>query len=264
MKTISFFTRLKPSVELKKFNPKVDNEIRNIGNIICYPTENKLKKAVRIFQSERGGGFGTIFLGLAAILLAFVVFINIADYSIFTYKRNAISKAMDYAVTAAAQQINKTQSIVGVANAFDEDTGEKLLEGVEIDIDMANRTFLTMFYENYKPDDLSIANNLLICATSTMDGKLRYSIKADTEQKLDGVLDNPVLIEERINQAMDQLWPDTEDNSQVYIIGNPKTNMIENGTYLFAYIKDIKITGLYLQRQISLSSFAGAKLERKL
>ena len=223
---------------------------------------NTIKRVAIAFQSESGGGIGIIFIGLSAILLAFVVFINIVDYSLFTYKRNAITKAMDYAVTAAVQQINKNQSVVGVANGFTEDTGKKLLEGVEIDVDMANRTFLNVFYANYKSYNLRINDNLLICATARRGEKLKYVIKSGTELILEGELENSLLVEGRINQAITQYWPSTEDNAQVYINGNLKTNMIENGTYLFAFINNIKITGLYSERQLNLSSFAGAKLER--
>lgn len=224
--------------------------------------KNTVKIVAIAFQSESGGGMGIIFIGLSVILLAFVVFINIVDYSLFTYKRNAISKAMDYAITAAVQQINKNQSVVGVANGFTEDTGKRILDGVEIDVDMANRTFLNVFYANYNLDNLNINNSLLICATSRQSEKLKYTIKSGTELIFEGELDNSLLVEGRINQAITQYWPGSENNNQVYINGNPKTNMIENGTYLFAFINDIKITGLYSQRQINLSSFAGAKLER--
>jgi len=223
-----------------------------------------VKRAERALQSESGGGLSTIFVGLSGILLAFVIFINIADYSLFTYKRNVISKAMDYAVTAAVQQISKNESEIGLANGFTEETGEGILEGIEIDIGKANRTFLTIFYENYKLDNLNIEENLLVCATSTQNQKLRYIIKADSKPIFNGELQNAVLIEEKINQAIVQYWPSAEDKSQVYLRGNPKTNMIENGTYLFAFINDFKITGLYSQRNVSLSSFAGAKLERQL
>ncbi|MHB8062602.1 MAG: hypothetical protein ACYDG2_08215 [Ruminiclostridium sp.] len=247
MKITSYFIRLKLCAELKNPSKK---------------TRNNTIISVAILKSENGGGLGTIFIGLAAILLTFIVFINIADYSLFTYKRNAISKAMDYAVTAAVQQINKNKSVIGLANGFTEETGERMLEGIEIDIDMAIRTFLTIFYENYGLNNFNIENNLLICATSTQDEKLRYTIKANSELILKGNLENPILIEEKVNQAIVQYWPSTEDESKVYLNGNPKTNMLENGTYLLALIKDFKIKGLYSQRNVSLSSFAGAKLER--
>ena len=248
MQIVSFFTKPKPYAELKKVSRKI--------------RKNTSSKVAMAFQNESGGGIGIIFIGLSAILLAFVVFINIVDYSLFTYKRNAISKAMDYAVTAAVQQVNKNQSVVGVANGFTEDTGKKLLDGVEIEVDMANRTFLNVFYANYKLDNLSINDNLLICATSRGREKLKYAIKAGTGPIFEGELDDSLLVEGRINQAITQYWPSAEDNAQVYINGNLKTNMIENGTYLFAFINNIKIAGLYSERQINLSSFGGAKLER--
>lgn len=213
-------------------------------------------------QRDSGGGLGILFIGLAVILVAFIVFINIADYSLYTYKRNTIKKGMDYAVTAAVQQLNQNQSIVGVSNGFAEGTGEKLLEDVEIDIDRAKKTFLTIFYSNYNGDSLNIDESLLVCATAEVDNKLQYTIKADTEQVYKGSLENSIEIEGRINQAINQVWPSAGNNSQVYIVGNPKTNIPENGTYLFAFLKDIKVTGIFSQRQISLSSFAGAKLER--
>jgi hypothetical protein len=244
---LSFFTKLKPYVELKKASKR--------------SKKNTIKKVAYALRSESGGGVGIIFIGLAAILLAFVVFINIVDYSLYTYKRNAISRAMDYGITAAVQQIDKNQSTVGVANGFTEDTGEKRLEDIEINVDTANNTFLNVFYANYKLDGLSIHDNLLICATSSHNERLRYSIKAKTELIFEGDLDNCMMVEDRINQAIEQFWPSSNEN-KVYVNGNPKTNIIENGTYLFAYINDIKITGLYSQRQINLSSFAGAKLER--
>ncbi len=229
-------------------------------------SSKKIEKSIvnsklRALQNARGGGLGTIFIGLAAILLAFIIFINIADYLLFTYKRNAISKAMDYSVTAAVQQINKTESIVGLANGFAEETGERALEEIEIDIDMAIRTFLTVFYSNYEVDNHNIDNSLLVCTTSIKDGKLNYTIKANSSV-YQGTLENSALIEEKINQAIVQCWANTEEKSQVYINGNPKTNMLENGTYLFAFINAFEIKGLYSQRKISLSSFAGAKLER--
>ncbi len=169
---------------------------------------------------------------------------------------------MDYAVTSAVQQINKSQSVVGVANGFSENTGERMLEGVEIDIDVATKTLLSVFYKNCNSDGINIDNNLLVCATSSLNHKLSYTIKTGTEQIIEGSLENPVLIENEINQAIDEHWPSSLGNSKVYIDGNPKTNIIENGTYLFAYINNLKVTGLYYQRIVNLSSFAGAKLER--
>ncbi len=213
-------------------------------------------------RDETGGGLGVLFIGISVVLLVLVVFLNMADYSVFTYKRNTISRAMDYGVTAAVQQINVDLSIEGVSRGFSEETGQKLLEGVEIDIASANGAFLTVFDKNCNWNGLNIDNNLLLCATVSQGGKLRYVIKSGNKPVLQGELDDPAMLEDRINTAMLQYWPEAEEPSRVYINGNPKTNVIENGTYLFALIRNVEIAGLQHTRKINLTSFAGAKPER--
>lgn len=214
-----------------------------------------------LWQKENGGGLGVLFTGMAVLFLTLVVLVNIADYSIFTYKRNAISRAMDYGVTAAVQQIDKSRSIDGISKGFAEETGKKLLDGVEINIDAANSAFLTIFNKNYNTGIGDIDNKLLVCATASQDGRLNYIIRSDPKPVLQAELDEPSMLEDTINQAVTQYWPEA-DASKVYINGNPKTNMLEDGTYFFALIKDVEITGLYSTRKITLTSFAGARLER--
>lgn len=229
--------------------------MKKIGNGInrCFGDFNK---------SQVGGGLGIVFIGLGAILLAFTILINIADYSILTYKRNAISKAMDYAVNAAVQELNINQSIFGLAEGFAEGTGSRSLDGVKLDIDRAQETFLMVFYQNYNSSNFSIDDKLLLCATHTIEQNLKYIMKAGNGQIYEGNLENPEFLESRINQAINQYLINSEDTSQVYLNGNEKTNIIEKGVYLFAFIKDIRIKGLYSQRTTSLSSFAGARVER--
>jgi hypothetical protein len=243
---ISFFIRQKPFAELKK-----------IGNRI-----NSCLADFKTYKIKAGGGLGILFIFLGATLLAFIILINISDYSILTYKRNAISKAMDYAINAAVQELNINQSIMGLADGFAEATGNRSVDGVKIDIDRAQNTFLTVFYENYNSSDFSIDAKLLLCATHTIEQNLKYVIKAGNVQITEGSVETPELLENRINHAINNYRTNSEDASQVYINGNEKTNILENGVYLFAFIKDIKIQGLYSQRTTSLSSFAGAKIER--
>jgi hypothetical protein len=240
---ISFFIRQRLHAELKR----IDNWI---NSHICY-------------KSQAGGGLGIVFIGLGAMVLAFVILINIADYSILTYKRNAISKAMDYAVNAAVQELNIDQSIMGLADGFSEDTGNRSLDGVKIDIDKAKKAFMMVFYENYKSNNFSIDEDLLVCATHTIEQNMKYIIKAGNGQIIEGNLENPALLESSINQAIKRYWTNSDDTSQIFINGNEKTNIIEKGVYLFAFIKDIKVKGLYSQRTTSLSSFAGARVERQ-
>jgi hypothetical protein len=221
-----------------------------------------LRKAGRRIECQKGSGLSVIFLGFAVIILCFSVLINIADYSVYTYKRNVISEAMDYAVTAAVQEVDLSRSGEGLADGFEEDTGERLIEGIEIDINRAEETFLSVFNSNYNRIGPDITDNLLICVTSTWHEEMKYKIRAASNDTTEGTVDTPGLIEDRVNEALDIYWSASKDNSRVFINGNPKTNMLENGTYLFASIRDLEVSGIFSQRKLSLSSFAGAKLER--
>ncbi len=204
-----------------------------------------------------------LFIGLAVTFLVLFVFVNVADYAVYTYKRNTISKAMDYAVTAAAQDIDREKSLEGLAKGFDENTGEKLSEGVEIDINSAERTFLSVFNSNCNREQTDIRGNLLICATSAIGEEVNYKIKTPGGEIVDGMVNEPYLIEDRINNAAEVCWADSDvSKDKISINGNPKTNMIERGTYVFAYIKGIKITGIFTERKLTLSCFGGAKVDR--
>lgn len=222
-----------------------------------------LKKAAGRIKGQSGGGLGVIFIGLTVTFLVVFAFINISDYAVYTYKRNSISKAIDYAVTAAVQDIDREKSFEGLAEGFDETTGRRLSDGVEIDIDRAEKTFLSVFNSNCNKEQTDISRNLLICATFARAGRVSYKIKTSSGKVIDGTVDSPNLIEDRINDAAKGYWPDSDDNSsRIAINGNPKTNMIDRGTYLFAYIKGIRITGVFTERELTLSCFGGAKLDR--
>ncbi len=206
---------------------------------------------------------GVLFIGLAVTFLVLLVFVSAADYAVYTYKRNSVSKAMDYAVTAAVQNINKDKSLQGLSEGFDENTGTRLTDGIEIDIDKAETTFLSVFEANSSQRQTDIKRNLLICATSVSGEDVDYRIKTSSGEVIVGNVETPYLIEDRINAAAKSCWPDSyEESSRISINSNPKSNMIEKGTYLFAYIKGIKITGIFTQRKLALSCFGGAKLER--
>lgn len=204
---------------------------------------------------------GTLFIGLSVILLLLIIFINMADYSLYTYKRNEVSKAMDYAVTAASQQIKTNENIDGISKGFSDVSGKRLLEGVEINMEKASTTFNDMFYRNIGCSTINIDNNLLLCSTSLEDDSLKYTVMANGSLLEFGELEEPSGLESVINGALSRFWPDS-GKTDIYINGNPKTNMVLKGTYLFAVINDIEIKGLISKRKISLSSFAGAKLER--
>ncbi|AEY64407.1 hypothetical protein Clo1100_0115 [Clostridium sp. BNL1100] len=204
-----------------------------------------------------------LFIGLAVSFLVLLVFVSVADYAVYTYKRNSISKAMDYAVTAAVQNINKDKSLEGLSEGFNENTGTRLTDSIEIDVDRAEITFLSVLESNFNQEQTDIKGNLLICATSVSGEDINYKIKTSSGEVLVGTVETPYLIEDRINDAAKGCWPDSyEDSSRISINANPKTNMVERGTYLFAYIKGIRITGIFTERKLALSCFGGAKLDR--
>ncbi len=204
-----------------------------------------------------------LFIGLAVTFLVLFVFVNVADYAVYTYKRNTISKAMDYAVTAAVQDIDREKSLEGLAKGFDENTGKRLSDGVEIDIHSAERTFLSVFDFNCNREQTDIRDNLLICATSASGEEVNYKIKTPGGEIVDGTVNEPYLMEDRINNAAEVCWADSDvSKDKISINVNPKTNMIERGTYVFAYIKGIKITGIFTERKLTLSCFGGAKVDR--
>ncbi len=214
-----------------------------------------------LLGDEFGGGLGILFIGISIMVLVVVIFLNIADYSIYTYKRNDISKALDYAVTAAAQQLKTSESLVGLSEGFSDSSGKKLLENVEINIDKASITFTDILCRNNNIPVLYVNDKLLLCSTYSDKGRVKYTIKATGQPLKHGETDGPQDMEAIINDALDAFWPDSHKTS-IYVNGNPYTNMLERGTYLFAVLKDVEITGIFSKRKISLSSFVGAKLER--
>lgn len=249
MKITDCFIKLQLFAELKNF--RSGRNKKSYAKLI----KNGLK-------NQKGGGLGGLLTGLAVIFVVFIILINIADYSLFTYKRNSASKAMDYAVTAAVQQISKSRStMTGLANGFNEETGEKLQEGIEIDVDAALKAFRSIFEKNYK-EGTELDKNLLICTTTLHNNRLKYIIKKASETAITGELQDPAELEDKINQVIKQYWGSEINTGQVYINGNPKTNVVEKGTYFFAYISDIEIKALYSKRKTSLSCFAGARIQR--
>lgn len=214
-----------------------------------------------LLWDEFGGGLGILFIGISIMVLVLVIFLNIADYSIYTYKRNEITKALDYAVTAAVQQLKVSENLVGLSSGFSDDSGKKLLENVEINIDKAEITFTDILSRNINISEPSENHKLLLCSTYMDKGRVKYTIKATGYPTEHGEAERPQDMETKINDALEAFWPDSQKTS-IYVNGNPYTNMLEKGTYLFAVLKDIEITGIFSKRKISLSSFAGAKLER--
>ncbi len=223
--------------------------------------KQKLNNVYKHMKNEYGGGLGVLFTGLSIILAALIVFVNVADYSIYTCKRNTLVKAMDYAVTSAVQEINVSTGIEGISDGFSETSGKTQLNKVEIDIDKAGIVFGKVFSANSGLAGLDIHDKLLLCTTSVENNRLKYCISVNDKPMVRGWVSEPSELENQINDALKAYWTE-ENTAELYINANPATNQLEKGTYLFAVANNIEISGLISKRKVSLSSFAGAKIER--
>jgi hypothetical protein len=225
-----------------------------------------LKKVLNRTDSAVGGGLGASFIGLSIVLVIFIIFLNTAEFSLFSYKKALISKAVDYSVCAAIQQINIDSSINGIAGGFDDSSGKKLTDNIRIDMDRAQSTFLNMLCMNCSIDTTDISDKLLICTTYSQDGKLYYSIRVNNGEKSDnssGAVENSVDLEGKLNTSIGEYWPlEEKGKNVVFINGNSKTNPVENGTYLLVFIKGLKVKGLFTERKVDFVGLAGAKISR--
>ena len=203
--------------------------------------KQKIKYIYIIIKNEYGGSLGVLFAGLSIILAALIVFINVADYSLYTYKRNTLAKAMDYAVTSAVQEINISRGIEGISDGFSETSGKTQLDKVEIDIDKADRVFREVLSANSSLANPDIHDGLLLCTTSVENNRLTYCILAYNKPMINGWVSEPLELEKRINDALKAYWTE-ENTAELFIDGNPATNQIEKGTYLFAVANNIEIT----------------------
>ena len=246
MRIISFAIKQKQSAELRRNSSGNSRTLLNIKSLL---------------RDELGGGLGILFIGISIIAFLLVIFLNIADYSIFTYKRNEISRALDYAVTAAVQQIKTNESIEGLAEGFSDNSGKKMLENIQINMDKAEITFTDILNRNSNISEIYVNRKLLLCSTYVDKGMVKYKIKATGYPTEYGETESPQDLEGIINNAMEAYWPSGHKTS-IYVNGNPYTNMFEKGTYLLAVLKEVEITGIFSKRKVNLSSFAGAKIER--
>lgn len=218
------------------------------------------------FMSCTGGGIGIIFIGMMGVIIIFIVFFNIADYSMFAYKKDVISKSVDYAVCAAIQELNVSESILGLSQGYDED-GIISTKQVKIDTHRAMKVFIDTLKSNSGLSDESIMDSVIACTTYAHASGMNYELCVfnDTGQSkiTTGYVDLPAQLEGVINVAAQDLRIGNAINgSLVYVNGNPNTNLFENGSYFLAYVKGVRIRGLKSDRYIDFAGFAGSKVYR--
>ena len=112
--------------------------------------------------NNSGGGFGILFLGLMIVTTSFVIFINIADYAMYSYKKCIISKGIDYAVSAAIQEIDLDTSREGLSYGFDPLTGKSSVDNIFLNENSADNAFFSTLQSNTGISRAGISGNLMI------------------------------------------------------------------------------------------------------
>lgn len=217
------------------------------------------------FGGQKGSGLTVVFLGLSGILLVALVFISIADYALYSAKRNMISRAIDYAVCAAIQEIDSIESADGLASGFDEITGKLLVNGIVLNETHSDNAFFSTLQANTGIMRGAISGNTLIVTVSPNMAGLEYILRKG-QQRLEGSVASPVQLETVINNAIEQFWMGTDpeqDSHIIYVNGNLNTNQFMKVPYYMVFIKDYQINGLFRKRTATFVGFAGAKIERR-
>ena len=194
----------------------------------------------QLIASQKGSGTTVVFLGLSSILLVMLVFISIADYALYSTKRNMISRGIDYAVCAAIQEIDSIESVDGLATGFDEITGKPLVEGIVLNEARSNNAFFSTLQANTGIMREAISGNALIVTVSPNMAGLEYILRKG-QQRLEGSVVSPIHLEPVINTAIEQFWEGTnpeQDSHIIYVNGNLRTNQFKKVPYYIVFIKD--------------------------
>jgi hypothetical protein len=196
--------------------------------------------------------------------LILLVFLSIADYALYSAKRNAICHGIDYAVCAAIQEIDTAESEEGLATGYDEETGKTLVDGIVINERKSDNAFFSTLQSNTGVSPEAVRDKTLVVITSPNATGLDYKIHMG-EQEIDGTLQSQEQLENVINSAVRQFWngSQVQDRQVIYVNGNPKTNGFKNVPYYMVFMKDLQINGLFKRRTATFVGFAGAKMERQ-
>ena len=214
---------------------------------------------------KRGSGLTVIFIGLTGILLVLLVFLSIADYALYSTKRNQICHGINYAVCAAIQEIDRTKSEEGLASGFDENIGMALVDEIVLDEEQADNAFFSTLKANTGIKREAVSGNTLIVTVSPKATGLDIILRNDTT-RIEGSVGSPELLEPAINSAVERLWQDSspeQDRHVIYVNGNLETNQFQKVPYYMVFIKDYQIDGLFRKRTATFVGFAGAKIERR-
>jgi len=203
-------------------------------------------------------------MGIAVILALVIVFASIADYALYSTRRNLIARGIDYAVCAAIQEIDVPASTEGLSEGFDPQTGKVLSDSIMLNESTADSAFFETLEANTGIKRSDIAMDTLIAHICPSDTGINYIIRKDS-QRIEGFATSPDKLEAAINNAINVFWDTSipeSDRHTIFVTGNPSTNEFKKVPYFLVFIKDHQINGLFRKRTATFVGFAGAKMER--
>lgn len=206
---------------------------------------------------------GKVILWLAVISLIVVAFMSGIDYAIYSYKTYNISRCLNYAICAAAQEVDTSgeDSLSGLSEENVESKGKISLKKIRLDETKAENIFWSTLKSNTGIEKSQLENNCLMIFTYDSGNAVNYYWKKGGVTAT-GSVASANLLESVINNAIRTCWPQGEDSHVIYIGGNPKTNDFKSRPCFMAFVKNHQINGLYSKREATFVAFKRAKLER--
>jgi len=203
--------------------------------------------------------------GISVMLVLVIVFVNIADYALYSTRRNLIARGIDHSVCAAIQEIDIPSSKTGLSEGYDPDTGKILVNDIHLNEQYAESAFYETLQANAGVKRTDIESNTLIVYIWPSTGGVNYLIKKESERH-EGFVSSPDRLEAAINNAIGVLWDASDPGSDrhvIYVNGNPATNEFKKVPYFLVFIKNHEIDGLFRRRSATFVGFAGARIRRQ-
>ncbi len=227
---------------------------------------NRRYKAKRLLPGNmKGGAFSILIIGLAVSFAALLILLNAADFAVYAYKRNIISTALDYGVSAAIQEIDEVRSRAGLSEGFDAN-GNMSMDNIFIHEQRADQAFYDTFRQNSGISKGTMENHIMIAVANPITSGLNYIVKRKAS-RIEGNVNGPQKLQEILNNQINSFWNSgalEADRHVIYVNGNLKTNEFEKRPYYMVFIRDYQIDGLFRRRTATFVGFKGAKVQRQI
>lgn len=216
------------------------------------------------FEENKGGAFSIVIIGIAITVTALLMLVNSIDFAMYSHKRNIISRAVDYAVSAAVQEIDYERSGYGLARGFD-GRGNISLNNTFLHEQRADNAFFSTFESNTGISRDYLKSSMVIAIVNPVDTGVDYIIKTNTG-RYTGITEDPAMLEQLLNDRINEYWATEDPEADKHIIfvnGNPSVTGFKKRPYYIVFIRDYRIDGLFRRRTATFVGFKGAKVERK-